>query len=340
MNSIPPVLPEWERKGLAWAEAILVKAQHSSPLPPGARLFVNEKGEMHGAISMGCVENDVREHLLQVLKSGDPRLVHYGAANEFSYEVGLSCGGEIDVLLRVQRSDEIWRALAERSPGQAAILLTRVTTPGAGAQRLCRPDGTALGTLGDAQLDRQAAAAAEPLWKSGGHECLKLGDTQVFAEHLDSQPALAMVGASPIAVALCRMAAVAGFRVVVVDPRSVYARADLFPDAAQVIHEWPEEGLKAAGINERWFVAVLAHDPKLDLPALATALRRRCRYVGLLGSKVTQEKRRKQLAEMGFTPQELDAIHGPIGLSFGAIEPAEIAVSILAEMIGCLRGGA
>ena len=339
MNSLPPVLLEWERAGMAWAEAILVRAQHSSPLPPGARLFVNERGEMHGAISMGCVENDVREHLLQVLKNGEPRLVHYGAATEFSYEVGLSCGGEIDVLLRVQRPDETWRALVSRKPDQAAILLTRVTAPGAGSQRLYYPDGSGVGSLGDAQLDRQAADASEPLWKSCGHEYLKLGDTQVFAEYLDSQPVLAIVGASPIAVALCRMAAVAGFRVVIVDPRSAYARADLFPDAARVVHEWPEEGLKAAGINERWFVAVLAHDPKLDVPALATALRHRCRYIGLLGSKTTQAKRRAQLAEMGFKAEELNSIHGPIGLPFGAIEPAEIAVSILAEMIGFRRGG-
>ena len=339
MNSIPPVLLEWERAGMTWAEAILVRAQHSSPLPPGARLFVNERGEMHGAISMGCVESDVREHLLQVLKNGEPRLVHYGAANEFSYEVGLSCGGEIDVLLRVQRPDETWRALVSRKPDQAAILLTRVTAPGAGSQRLYYPDGAGVGTLGDAEIDRQAAEAAKPLWQSGGHEQLTLGDLQVFAEHLDSQPTLAIVGASPIAIALCRMATLAGFRVVVVDPRSVYARADLFPDAAQVIHQWPEEGLKAAGIDHRWFVAVLAHDPKLDVPALATALRHRCHYIGLLGSKTTQAKRRAQLAGMGFKAEELSIIRGPIGLSVGAIEPSEIAVSILAEMIACRRGG-
>ena len=338
MNSIPLVLMEWARDGKAWAEAILVKAQHSSPLPPGARLFVNEKGEMRGAISMGCVENDVREHLLQVLKTGESRLVHYGAANEFSYEVGLSCGGEIDVLLRVQHRDEVWQALAARKPEQVAILLTRVSPPNAGFQRLCYQDGTGMGTLGDALLDRQAAVAADPLWRRGGHVNLKLGDAQVFAEHLELQPALAIVGASPIALALCRMAVLTGFRVVIVDPRSAYARADLFPDAAQVVHQWPEEGLKAAGIDRRWFVAVLAHDAKLDLPALVTALRHRCRYIGLLGSKVTQEKRRRQLSEMGFAPADVSNIHGPIGLPFGAVEPGEIAVSILAEMIGNRRG--
>ena len=339
MNSIPTVLLEWERAGMTWAEAILVRAQHSSPLPPGARLFVNERGEMHGAISMGCVESDVREHLLQVLKNGEPRLVHYGAANEFSYEVGLSCGGEIDVLLRVQPRDKLWRVLATRKPEQLAILLTRVSPPHQGSQRVCFPDGSGAGTLGNADIDRQAAAAAEPLWQQGGHANLEVGDAQVFAESLESPPTLAIVGASPIAIALCRMATAAGFRVIIVDPRSVYARTDLFPDAAQVIHQWPEDGLRGSGIDRHGFVAVLAHDPKLDLPALATALRLQCRYIGLLGSKTTQEKRRTQLKEMGFAAEDIDRIHGPIGLSVGAIEPAEIAVSILAEMIACRRGG-
>lgn len=338
MSSTNPVLVEWARQGKRWAEAVLVRAQHSSPLPPGARLFVNEDGTMHGAISMGCVESDLREHLLRLLKGGEPRLVHYGAADERTLEVGLSCGGEIDVLLRVQPQDEVWRALAARAPEQPAILLTRVSPP-LGLQRICLPDGARAGTLGDPALDRKADAALDPLWRHGGRERLELGGVQVFAECLEPLPNLAIVGASPVAVALCRMAAAAGFRVAVVDPRRVYARAELFPDAARVIHEWPEEGLAAAGLDDRWYVAVVAHDMKLDLPALAIALRRRCRYIGLLGSRVTQEKYRAQLSRMGFEAGELDCIHGPIGLRIGALEPAEIAVSVLAELIGSRRDG-
>ena len=338
MTNLSPILLEWARRGMTWAEAILVKTQHSSPLPPGARLYVNEQGETQGAISMGCVENDVREHLLHVLKSGAPRRVHYGAANEFSYEVGLSCGGEMDILLRVQPHDETWQALAERKPEQAAILLTCIS-PTNGRQRICFPDGSGVGTLGNAILDQQAAIELSSLWESEGYANLKLGDSEIFAEYLGAPPTLAIVGASPIAIALCRMAAGIGFRVMVVDPRTVFARADLFPDATRVIHQWPEEGLAAAGISDRWFVAVLAHDAKLDVPALVAALRHRCRYIGLLGSKVTQEKRRAQLVEQGFSPTELDAIHGPIGLRVGALEPAEIAVSILAELIECRRRG-
>lgn len=135
MNSVPPVLAEWVRKKKRWAEAILVKAQHSSPLPPGARLFVNEDGEMHGAISMGCVENDLRQHLLDLLKGGSPRVVHYGAGDALTLEVGLTCGGEIDVLLRVPSQDDAWRALEDCDPEQPAILLTRIAPPPIGGQR-------------------------------------------------------------------------------------------------------------------------------------------------------------------------------------------------------------
>lgn len=339
MISVNPVLVEWSRKGKRWAEAILVKAQHSSPLPPGARLFVNEDGEMHGAISMGCVENDVREHLMNLLKGGPPRVVHYGAGDTLTLEVGLTCGGEIDVLLRVQSRDEVWRELEGRNPEQSAILLTRIAPPPIGGQRVNFPDGRAAGALGDAALDRYADAEVELLWRRGGCAVLERGDAQVFAECLEPPPTLAIVGASPIAVALCRMASTAGFRVVIVDPRREYARAERLPDAAQVIHQWPEEGLESAGIGERWYVVIVAHDAKLDVPALTTALRHRCGYIGLLGSRITQEKYRTQLAEMGFKREELDRIHGPVGLQFGALQPAEIAVSILAEMIGHRRDG-
>lgn len=177
------------------------------------------------------------------------------------------------------------------------------------------------------------------LWRRGGTAWLEQGDARVFAECLEPPPTLAIVGASPIAVALCRMASVTGFRVVIVDPRRDYARAERFPDAAQVLHQWPEEGLESAGIGGRWYVAVVAHDPKLDVPALAAALKHRCRYIGLLGSRVTQGKYRNELGTMGFGSGELERIRGPIGLRFGAVEPAEIAVSILAELIGCRRDG-
>ena len=188
--------------------------------------------------------------------------------------------------------------------------------------------------------DRVARALAE-LGVRGGSRKIAAGEETWFAETIAPEPLLLIVGASPIAVALCALAAQTGFRTAVVDPRRDFARAELFPAAERVVHAWPEEGLAAAGLDAHSYVAVVAHDEKLDVPALRAALRARCRYVGLLGSRHTRETRYDALRAEGFAPEAVARIHGPIGLkSIGALEPAEIAVSILAELIAVRRGGA
>lgn len=330
-------LETWAQEGARWAEALLVQAQHSSPLPPGARLAVDDRGRMAGAISMGCVESDLREHLLATVRDGQARLLHYGAAHDMVFEVGLSCGGEIDVLLRRQEPDEVWRALSGRDPARPSLLMTAVDPPYAGRQLWVDAEGTAVGALGDPALECAAREEAARLWRRGGSLLVRHGTGRVFAELLEPPPRLAVVGASPIAEALCRMAAAAGFDVALVDPRRTYARAESFPDARSVVHAWPEEGFAALGVAAGWYVAVLAHDEKLDVPALAAALRAGCRYIGLLGSRGTQEKRKSALRGMGFSEADLARLSGPIGLRIGALTPAEIAVAILAEMIGRRR---
>lgn len=330
-------LKKWAAQGLRWAEALLFKAQHSSPLPPGARMAINTNGEMVGAISMGCVENDLRENLLRVLEIGEPCVRHYGTAGNVVIEVGLTCGGEIDVLLRRQDMDDVWQALASRDEAQSVLLLTGVSGPCLGKQRAIFANGNSVGSLSSPACDAAVEKAAAPLRKRGGYTCLKANGLEVFAELWEAAPQLAIIGASPMATALCRMASLCGFDVAIVDPRKVYARAELFPGAKRVVHEWPEEGLRQLGVNSSWFVAVLAHDEKLDVPALATALKTNCRYIGLLGSRKTQEKRRAALRELGFSAEMLERIRGPIGLECGALEPAEIAVSILAELIAVRR---
>ena len=321
----------WDRAGLRSAEAILVGTQHSSPRQPGARLWVNEKGEVAGAVSMGCVESDLREHLLALLGgAGAPRMAHYGAAFAAALEVGLSCGGEIDVWLRRRDpGSAAGRALRNLGPDDRAVLLTRLA--GDSEQALLRPGAAP-------PLPELAGALAE-LWARGGTKKLVAGAEAWFAELIEPDPKLLIVGASPIAAALCELAARTGFRPVLVDPRREFARPELFPAAERVVHRWPEEGLAEAGLDERSYVAVLAHDAKLDVPALAAALRAKCAYVGLLGSAGTQADRRRALAEAGVAPEEAARIRGPIGLkSIGGLEPAEIAVAILAELIMARRG--
>lgn len=318
---------EWRAAGLRVAEAVLVRTQHSSPRQPGARLRVNEEGGMAGGVSMGCVENDLREHLLALLRGErGPGMVHYGRAFEESLEVGLSCGGEIDVWLR-ELPDSVPAAPSGRS-----VRCMRLDERGG---EVFWKDGEAL-PEGMSGLEERL----ESLWKGGGSWVgVDAGGVRWFLEEVSPSPRVLIVGASPIAVSLCELASRAGWRVGVIDPRREWARAEQFPDAEAVIHEWPEEGLQAAGAGPEDAVAVLAHDAKLDVPALEGALRAGCRYVGLLGSRGTQAARKAELAADGFGEEELARIRGPIGMKeLGGVEPAEIAVGILAELIGARRG--
>ena len=331
MKDTMQAIQAWDAAGLRSAEAILVGVQHSSPRQAGARLAVNEKGEMVGAVSMGCVESDLREHLLQLLHGdGPPRMVHYGFSFGTALEVGLSCGGEIDVWIR--RHDPAcpaWKILGSLKPDSRVLLLTQLHAES--TQILLHP--------GDPSPTQEMEEPLAALWKRGGTNTFTANEHLWFAETIAPAPLLLIVGASPIAIALCDLASRTGFRVSIVDPRRDFARASLFPSAERVIHAWPEEGLAEAGMDVHSFVAVLAHDAKLDLPALEAALRTPCRYVGLLGSKGTQAKRYEMLAEAGVSPEKIATIHGPIGIkSLGALEPTEIAVSILAELIMVRRG--
>jgi xanthine dehydrogenase accessory factor len=331
MKEVEQTIREWDKAGLRCAEAILVGTQHSSPRQPGARLVVNEKGEVAGAVSMGCVESDLREHLLILIRGeGSPRMVHYGAAFAEALEVGLSCGGEIDVWLR--RHDPqaaAWQECLSLEPETRAVLLTRLDA--SSEQVLWHPDRT--------PPSEEMGEALNALWSRGGTRMLEGPEAPFFAEVLAPDPLLLIVGASPIASSLCELASRAGFRVSIVDPRRDFARVDLFPSAERVVHAWPETGLVEAGLDAHSYVAVVAHDAKLDVPALMAALKAECRYIGLLGSRGTQRDRMVRLQEAGFAPKQLARVQGPIGLkAIGALEPAEIAVSILAELIMVRRG--
>ncbi len=331
MKDVMEAIQAWDAAGLRSAEAMLVGTQHSSPRQPGARLGVNEKGEVAGAVSMGCVESDLREHLLALMRGeGTPRLLHYGAAFTEGLEVGLSCGGVIDVWIRIHNPEAVaWQAVQTRAPDTRAILLTALNE--SSAQILLRP--------GEPPPSNEMADILNTLWKRGGSRKFTAQGVDYFAELLAPESHLLIVGASPIASSLCELASLAGFRVSIVDPRRDFARVELFPSAERVLHAWPAKGLAEAGMDATSYVAVLAHDAKLDVPALSAALAADCLYIGLLGSRGTQTDRIERLTETGIAPEQISRIHGPIGLkAIGALEPAEIAVSILAELIMVRRG--
>ncbi len=343
--SVKEVYPELQRWTLAGHEAgvaTLIRVKGSAPRPPGARFAANTNGDVAGSVSSGCVEGDLYGHIQQVVAAGEPRVVTYGITDEMALEVGLACGGEIEVLIAPYTPGdpvrpELERAIDER---RAAVLVTGVSEDVRARQLLLFPDGVRLGTLGDDDLDRQAAGAVAPLFDVAGTQVIELEDrvATVFAEAFLPPPRLAIVGATPVAVALCHLASFLGIAVTVIDPREVFAKDERFPEADRVIRAWPEEALAEFGLDRYASVVVLAHDLKLDAPALAAALNAGCRYVGQIGGRRTQRLRREALQDLGFGGDDLDRIHGPVGLDIGALSPEEIALSIIAELLAVLRG--
>ncbi len=337
-------LRDWSEEGRRAGVATLVRVRRSAPRLPGARFAVSEDGRLAGSVSSGCVEGDLHEHIGQLLAGGEPRLVHYGITDEMAADVGLACGGEIDVLVAPHDPESpVWEELGgvlERRG--AALLLTGLSEEIRGRVLLETADGRRVGGLGEAALDQVALEAGRPVLATGGTAVLELENppASVFAEAFLPPPRLAIVGASPVAQALCHLAAWIGDEVTVVDPREAFADEAKFPEAARVVRAWPEQGLAEAGLD-RWLdVVVLAHDRKLDVPALETALRAGCRYVGQIGGGRTQRLRREALEEAGVDEASIARIRGPVGLDIGALGPREIAVSILAELIAVRRGRA
>jgi len=298
---------------------------------------------MSGSVSAGCVENDVLRHAMQVLDTGRPALVTYRIADEQGFEVGLSCGGSIDVLIEPFDDGEPWialrRAVEHREPvawaiglAPAELLGRKLLVPGAGPVQGCI----------DPALDPEVAATARRVLPRGGAETLSLpwrgGEAAVFIDAHPPPSKLFIVGATHAAIHLCRMAASLGFQVTVVDPRTAFASAERFPDAQEVIDDWPDVVLGGGTLDSFSYLVTLTHDFKVDIPALACALRSEARYIGALGSRRTHERRKAQLDERGFGEAEVARIRAPVGLDLGGREPEEIALSILAEMLAVRYG--
>ena len=340
LREIRDTVSVWMSRDEPWGEAVLIGVRRSAPRPPGARFAVGAAGSFAGTISAGCVEADLREHILARLPAGEPGIVSYGISDEMAAGVGLSCGGEIDVLLRCHDArDPVWiellELLASDTPG---ALVTGVSSDVLGLQLLLRPDGSHVGSLGTSDLDLELAGGVGGLLDRDGSGLLDIRGRQVFVDRVLPPRRLVIVGATPVAVALARMAALADYRITVVDPRAGLARPEAFPDARLLV-EWPDSAFAALELDEWTDVAVLAHDERMDVPALRLALAAGCRYVGLLGGRRTQRQRRAALAEAGMGEADLDRIRGPIGLAIGAVTPSEIAVAILAEVLSTRRGG-
>ncbi|MFQ3661114.1 MAG: XdhC/CoxI family protein [Chloroflexaceae bacterium] len=331
MREYLETISKWLARGERVAVATVVRTIGSSPRQVGAKMFVSSGGSMVGSVSGGCIEGAVLGACHEAIQTGQARLLHFGVADELAWSVGLACGGTIDVF--VEPLGELIHA--ERTLATATIIRGPLAI---GARLVIEADGSCQGSLGDAALDAAVRQIAGELLARGLTREVELVDqgVTVFVESFAPPPRLFIVGGVHIAVALTQMARVLSFHTVVVDIRRSFANQERLVHADELVLAWPDEALEGR-LDERSYVVVLTHDPKIDDPALRVALRSRASYIGALGSTTTHARRLERLRAEGFSDADLARIHGPIGLPIGARTPEEIAVSILAEIIQVQR---
>ncbi|HUF36234.1 MAG TPA: XdhC family protein [Gemmatimonadales bacterium] len=320
--------------------AVVTSVWGSAPRPEGSSMLATATGVMAGSVSGGCVEGATAAEIAAAIERGTPRLVTFGVSDEKAWEVGLACGGTIKVLVEPAVPPEV--LAAARGPG-GEVVATVVEGDGLGRSARVYEDGRLEGPLADgAHRNALAAAALEALRRErSGTVTLETPDgaTTVFLEVFPRQPRLVIFGGVHIAVALVPLARLLGYRTIVADGREAFLTRERFPDADELILAWPEEAFERIGLDPGCYVCILSHDPKFDEPALRLALRSPAPYIGAIGSKKTQTKRRDWLRAEGFSEADITRVHGPIGLELGGREPAETALAILAEMTAVRYGG-
>jgi xanthine dehydrogenase accessory factor len=322
-DRIPETALAWHDAGGRAALATVIETWGSAPRQPGAQLAIGGDGAMEGSVSGGCVEGAVVAEALAAMEDGQPRLLTFGVSDDDAFAVGLACGGTIRVLVEPvgegqALAPDLLRALVEaRAARRPVVLAVDVAT---WARRLVTGPGDALWPEAATALARDRSAFAGD-WFLGVH---------------NPPLRLAVIGAVHIAQALVPMARIAGYDVLVIDPREAFASPSRFP-GTQLSHDWADEALAAYGLDERTALVCLTHDPKLDDPALVAALRSRPFYIGALGSSRTHARRVERLRMAGFDDAAIARIHAPIGADIGAATPAEIAVAILAQITERLR---
>ncbi len=349
MREVLADVDQWLASGRRVALATVISVVGSAPRGIGAALAISDQGEISGSVSGGCVEPAVIEECLHTIATGRTVLLKFGITEEQNVEqIGLSCGGEIRVFVERAEGplfDELRRDLREGvTVAQATVI--RIPEQGdvvLGAKLLIPERGDVLGSLGDAALDRRVTDTARARLARGDSGTFTVetehGEpVEVFIGAYDAPPSLVVIGAGHVSIPLTRMAKVLGYRVVVVDAREAFATRERLSEADELIVEWPDDVLRRIPLNSSTAVAVLTHDEKFDVPALAVALRSGAGYVGAIGSKGTRAQRDARLRDEGITDEQIARIHGPIGLDIGARKPEEIALAILAEIVATRSG--
>ncbi|MEV0603101.1 XdhC/CoxI family protein [Streptomyces sp. NPDC050315] len=370
MLDIADELNRWVEQGRDFAVATVVGVGGSAPRQPGAALAVDRDGTAIGSVSGGCVEGAVYELCQQALETGEPVTEQFGYSDEDAFAVGLTCGGVIDILVTPVRtsapepsrgpddppapvdstSGTLVAALAAAVTSEAAALARIVSGPAEllGRALLVRADGSHTGGLGgQPALDRTAVAHARALLDAGRTATVEIGadgsqcgvPLTLLVESSVPAPRMLVFGAIDFAAALVRAGKFLGYHVTVCDARPVFATRARFPDADEIVIDWPHRYLDSQALDPRTALCVLTHDAKFDVPLLERALRLPVVYVGAMGSRRTHLDRLRRLREAGLTDLELNRLRSPIGLDLGARTPEETALSIAAEIVATRRGG-
>jgi xanthine dehydrogenase accessory factor len=350
VREILPALERWYAARIPFGLATVVAVSRSAPRGPGAAMAVGPDDEVLGSVSGGCVEGAVFELAQEVVASGAARLATFGYSDEDAFAVGLTCGGEITVLVRpvTSGSDPAFGAVAASvAAGEPVTVATVVDGPAPrGACLAVWPD-TVAGTLGAVGLDAavtadargELALGASLLRHYGPHGERREDTVTLFLQSFAPPPRMLVFGAIDYAAAVARIGGFLGYRVTVCDARPVFATPKRFPGAVEVVVDWPHRYLQQTGTDERTVICVLTHDPKFDVPLLEEALRRPAAYIGAMGSRRTHDERRERLTEAGLTDAELSRLRSPLGLDLGARTPEEVAVSVAAEIVALRWGG-
>ncbi|MBK7894065.1 MAG: XdhC family protein [Anaerolineaceae bacterium] len=338
MKEVIDDINRWQAENQSIALATVVQTWGSAPRKVGAKMALTPDGRISGSVSGGCVEGAVVEEGAQALQANRPKLLHFGVADETAWDVGLACGGTIEVF--VEQLDtavtQFIHSLIQNDRAGAAITVIRGPEGLLGRKLAVSRAGERLGTLGEAALDAQAIAAEA---KAVHPQRVQLTDEiEVFIDTVRPAPTLLMVGGVHIAIALTSYAKTLGYRTLVIDPRRAFGSDERFPHVDQLIQAWPDKAFTEVKITPETAVALLTHDPKIDDPALKIILKAQPFYIGALGSKKTHAKRVERLRGYGFGDDEIGRIHGPIGLNIGAQTPEEIALSIMAEIVQARSG--
>jgi xanthine dehydrogenase accessory factor len=379
MRDVLTRITKWWAADETFGLATVVRTFRSAPRDPGAALAVSssasaavptgsavsDPGEVVGSVSGGCVEGAVYELSLEVCRTGVPVLRTYGVSDDDAFAVGLTCGGILDIFVeRVDRESfpELGEIAAAVDRGEPVAVATVIGGPGRiGARRViwaaadCSPDteeagwhAGASGTLGsgprlDAAVDDDVrgmlAQGLTGIRRYGAHGERRGDELSVFVNSFAPPPRMLVFGAIDFAAAVARTGKFLGYRVTVCDARKVFATSSRFPDADEVVVEWPHRFLAGTEVDARTVICVLTHDPKFDVPLLEVALRTPAGYIGAMGSRRTHEDRLARLREVGLTEDELARLRSPIGLDLGARTPEETAISIAAELIQLRWGG-